>query len=183
MAVGWIGTGVFGMLLVATPAMAAGLSADPNGCVYVSRSGEVLEARRCVRDGPRVVPGLVARLRFERGLGQVLLRGTGWMYVRRDGRAAAVETFDNGPDYFEEGLTRSRIGGRIAYLDRTLRPRIVTEYDWGAPFRQGRADVCVGCRTEREGEHWSMVGGKWGVIDRTGWVVVPLTLDRPADRP
>lgn len=91
-----------------------------------------------------------------------------------------MEMFDNGPDYFEEGLARSRVGGKIAYLDRTLRPRIVTGYDWGSPFEHGRADVCVGCRMEREGEHSVVVGGKWGVVDHMGRVVVPVTLDRRA---
>lgn len=169
-----------GLLLVAAPAAASAL-AFPLACSFVSRTWEMLDAERCVRagrHGPLVAPAVVARLGFDGGLGQMSVRGMGWLYVRRDGRAAVMETLDNGPDPFAEGLARSRIGGKVAFLDRRLLPRIVTSYDWASPFAHGRADVCRGCRPVRVGEHSRMEGGWWGVIDRGGRVVL-LTLDRP----
>jgi hypothetical protein len=59
--------------------------------------------------------------------------------------------FDNGPDAFAEGLARTGIGGKIAYVDRRLRIRIRTRYDWGERFGHGRAEVCIGCHPEPVG--------------------------------
>ena len=73
MVMSWIGAEFFGMLLSATPAMAA----EPTGCTYFSRSGDALEAWWCVRDDPRMVSYLVARLWSERGLVQVPVGWTG----------------------------------------------------------------------------------------------------------
>ena len=162
------------------PALSAPVR-DVRPCLLVSRAFEVVEARDCVRVGPggvRVAPWCRRPACFTGGLGQVAVRGMGWLYVRRDGRAALVETFDNGPDPFAEGLARSRVGGKVAFVDRRLRPRIVTDYDWASPFEHGRADVCTECRAVADGEHSVMEGGRWGVIDRQGRVVVPVTLER-----
>lgn len=86
-----------------------------------------------------------------------------------------VLTYDNGPDYFVEGLTRARIGGKIGYYDQHLRQVIAPRYDWGSPFEHGRAEVCNGCKpvpTDADG-HTVMVGGTWATIDRHGNEVVP----------
>jgi len=52
-------------------------------------------------------------------------------------------------------------------------------YDWGWPFENGRALVCLGCREgEPEGEHRPVVGGRWGYVDKSGEEVVPVRLSR-----
>jgi hypothetical protein len=79
---------------------------------------------------------------------------------------------DNGADYFKEGLVRGLRHGKLVYYDRALRSVIVTNYDWGYPFEQGRAEVCMGCKETRlDDEHQTMVGGHWAVIDRKGRVL------------
>ena len=95
-------------------------------------------------------------------------------YVGPDGRMVPVITYDNGPDYFVEGLARTPVDGRIGYIDRTLRVVIPARYDWGFPFEHGRAAVCSGCVPRRQGEHAFMEGGLWGIIDRNGREIVPL---------
>ncbi|MFP6683908.1 MAG: hypothetical protein VB934_04315, partial [Polyangiaceae bacterium] len=45
----------------------------------------------------------LAALAFSNGLAAVLTRD-GWFYVLPDGHNAPVLTYDNGPDYFSEGL-------------------------------------------------------------------------------
>ena len=95
-------------------------------------------------------------------------------YVGRDGRMAPVITYDNGPDYFVEGLARTPVDGRIGYIDRTLRVVIPARYDMGFPFEHGRAVVCNGCVAKRQGEHAFMEGGLWGAVDRNGREIVPL---------
>ena len=95
-------------------------------------------------------------------------------YVERDGRMAPVITYDNGPDYFVEGLARTPVDGKIGYIDRTLRIVIPARYDMGFPFDHGRAVVCVGCVAKPQGEHAFMEGGLWGAIDHGGREIVPL---------
>lgn len=108
------------------------------------------------------------------GLAAVLL-GNQHYYVRADGHSLPVLSYDNGPDYFEEGLTRSRIDGRIGYFDRQLRPAFAAQFDWGLPFKDGVAKVCNGCTlaTPDASGHRAVVGGNWFVINPQGQVIVP----------
>jgi hypothetical protein len=139
------------------------------------------------RDGrPRLKRSYLARLRYDRdGLASVLLfnetdkRKAQWFYVRRGVIPVPVKTMDNGPDYFEDGLARSRVGGKIGYIDRKLNLVIPAIYDGAYPFRDGVAVVCTACtivydRTVSEGERSWYEGGQWGRIDRRGRVVTPF---------
>lgn len=163
------------MALLALPgtsrAVARTAASFPTRCAYTSRGGELTPVERCARrenDGFRIAPDHLARMVFTRGLADVGVDGVGWAYVRRDGVGRGVETFDNGPDPFVEGLTRARSGGKIVFLDRRLRPRLVTRYDWASPFEHGRARACTGCVGQTDGEHGWMTGGRWVEIDRHG---------------
>src|SRR5882672_10666550 len=109
---------------------------------------------------PRLKRSYLARLRYDRdGLASVLLFGgtdkrkAQWFYVRRGVIPVPVESMDNGPDYFEDGLARSRVGGKIGYIDRKLNLVIPATYD---------------------GERSWYEGGQWGRIDRRGRVVSPF---------
>jgi hypothetical protein len=93
--------------------------------------------------------------------------------VGRDGRMVPVVTYDNGPDYFVEGLARTPANGKVGFIDRTLRVVIPARYDMAFPFEHGRAAVCNGCVPKRHGEHAFMEGGLWGMIDRDGREIVP----------
>ena len=168
------------LLLGAAPAGAA--TSYPLRCSYVSTAGELLQADGCAREEAgvvRIAPRLRARMRWRRGLGEAAV-GRDWFYVRRDGQATRMVTFEAGPDPFAQGLARSPGPGGIVFVDRRLRPVIATRHDWATPFRGGLAEVCRGCREQREGEHGVMRGGRWGVIDRRGRAVVPTEHGEPA---
>ena len=135
---------------------------------------------------PRLKRSYSARLRYGRhGLASVMLfnatdaRKYQWYYIRRGTIPVPVETMDNGPDYFEDGLARSRVGGKIGYIDRKLNLVIPATYDGAYPFKDGVAVVCTACTyvsdsTATEGERGWYEGGQWGRIDRKGRVVSPL---------
>ncbi|HUI94422.1 MAG TPA: WG repeat-containing protein [Xanthobacteraceae bacterium] len=110
------------------------------------------------------------------GIAAVWIEGVeGFYYVGRDGRMVPVVAYDNAPDAFVEGRARTRVDGRIGYIDRTLRVAIAPRYDWGFPFAHGRAVVCRGCAPKRDGgEHGLVEGGLWGMVDRNGREIVPL---------
>ncbi len=116
----------------------------------------------------------------ERSLAEVLVSQCGWHYVKPDGTYASVVLADNGADYFVEGLARTVIDGKIAYIDEDLEVVLRTRYTWGWPFRDGYAMVCDGCRLEDSDEdsHKLMIEGKWGYIDHQGKEVVPVRYSR-----
>jgi len=150
--------------------------------------------KQCAATGPdgrpRLKRSFLARLRYRDGLASVMLfnatdtRKYQWYYVRRGVIPVPVESMDNGPDYFEDGLARSRVDGKIGYIDRKLNLVIPATYDGAYPFKDGVAVVCTACtieydRTVTEGERSWYAGGQWGRIDRRGRVVSPF---RPQEK-
>ena len=53
-------------------------------------------------------------------------------------------------------------------------------WDFAWPFSGGYSLVCQGCTVRQAGEYGVVVGGKWGAIDKTGRVVVPVAYDGKA---
>ena len=151
--------------------------------------------KQCAATGPdgrpRLKQSYSARLRYDRhGLASVMLfnatdaRKYQWYYVRRGIAPVPVETMDNGPDYFEDGLARSPVDGKVGYVDRKLNLVIPAIYDGAYPFKDGVAVVCTACTyvsdsTATEGERGWYEGGQWGRIDRRGRVISPF---RPQEK-
>ncbi|TFZ60874.1 hypothetical protein E4V01_03425 [Methylorubrum sp. Q1] len=178
-------TGLTTLVALPLPALGAGQgpATFPLACAYFRRDLDSYE--HCARqdDGMvRVAPAHVTRMHFERGLAELRVSGIGCLWVRRDGLALPVFMLDNGPDPFEQGLVRSWRDGKVAFYDRRLRLVLATPYDWAFPFNaHGEALVCEGCRSDGR-QPASMVGGRWGLIDRTGRLVMPLAETDAADR-
>lgn len=89
--------------------------------------------------------------------------------------------YDNGPDYYEHGLTRFVKDGKVGFHNRSGYIMIEPIYDFASPFNeQGYSKVCLGCRTKQEsvGEgadaHQVLEGGAWGMIDLNGKTVVKI---------
>ena len=107
-----------------------------------------------------------------------VLDDTGWRCI--DARGATLlrpYVFDNGPDYPSEGLARYVDGSKVGYADAACVVLIAATYDFGAPFEDGLAAVCNGCRAVADGEHSRTEGGSWGFIDAHDLVIVPLRFD------
>lgn len=83
--------------------------------------------------------------------------------------------YDNGPDYFSEGLRRLVKNGKVGFADRNGKIVIPAEHDFASPFNYGYAAFCDGCDWEKTNdEHRSIVGGKWGVMNTKGQTVQPV---------
>lgn len=153
------------------------LTAGPRPCLAFLPS-DTKEIPDCVStDGlGAMVVGASARkqLAFEDGLATISVDGA-FFYVDRRGKTARALTFDNGPDPFVEGLARTIENGKVGFLDRKLRSRILPQWDFAFPFRGGLAVVCNGCRANPADEHGKMTGGVWGYIDRRGQTAIPVT--------
>lgn len=174
-------------LLVAALADADSAAGRTGQCTYAARASKANPSLELASRGACCIYGADGAPRFEKrmlsaiqrnpeGLGAVFVDGDGWYYVDRKGGAAKVLAWDNGPDDFVDGVARSAQGGKIGYLDRTLRFVIPPAYDFAWPFENGRAMVCVGCAMGRldEDGHAVVEGGLWGYIDRKGKEVIPV---------
>ncbi len=80
--------------------------------------------------------------------------------------------FDNGPDYYIEGLRRFVAGGKMGFADPDGKKVIPANYNYIDPFYCGYALACADCRYTRfrEGdEHCcGFAGTKYVLIDRKG---------------
>ena len=104
-------------------------------------------------------------------------------WVNRRGRAVQAFVFDNGADYFVEGLARTVRDGKVGFVNEALELVVPPTWDFALPFSDGTAMVCLGCVrrpvTDRpHEEHFEMVGGRWGYIDTVGKVVVPVEYEK-----
>ena len=97
-------------------------------------------------------------------------------YIKKDGSFLPVISYDNGADYFSEGLTRSLVKDKIAYYNPKFEMVIESKYDWGWPFSEGRALVCIGCSAKKPDEFGNkpVTGGVWGYINKKGKELVPV---------
>lgn len=104
----------------------------------------------------------------------------GWALIDRQGNALLRPfIFDNWPDEFSDGLARFIQDGKIGYFNPKGEVVVPARYDFGEPFSNGLAAVCLGCITVKDGEHSRSVGGQWGCIDRSGRIVRPVTSPVP----
>ncbi len=109
-----------------------------------------------------------------------LFSPAGLFYFTRTGTCRKTLPYDNGPDYFSEGLARFEHNGTIGFIDKSLSVVIESRYDFAYPFRNGLSVVCIGCVAKKSGEHTEMVGGKWGLINRKGEIVQLIDSPGPA---
>jgi hypothetical protein len=123
-------------------------------------------------------PDLLADIEAGSGVQTIHVDGD-WLFAL-DGKTAAALTYDNGADYFQEGLARTIKGGKIGFINPSLDLVIAPTWDFAFPFENHYSVVCTGCKQESGGEHTSIVGGSWGYIDRQGKIVVELIHERDA---
>jgi hypothetical protein len=103
-----------------------------------------------------------------------LYSASGIFCFNERGLARKVLTFDNGPDYFQEGLARTEQKGKIGFIDKKLSIVVRPEYDFAFPFSNGVSVVCNGCTKKKAGEHTEVAGGRWGAIDTRGKIIQPV---------
>jgi hypothetical protein len=113
--------------------------------------------------GAIVIP---ARFKFayefgDGGIAAAVDGTTPFVFIDSTGKTIAkAYAYDNGPDYFEEGLARIvDPRGKVGYIDTTGKIVIAPQFDDAASFCHGKAEVAA--------------GGKTYVIDRAGKTVAP----------
>ena len=98
----------------------------------------------------------------------------GIYYINKDAQLVRTHLFDNGPDYFKDGLARTIKNNKFGFINKKLSVVIKPEYDFAFPFIKGQAKVCNGCSLKPADEHKAVEGGRWGVIDKQGNIVTEI---------
>ena len=102
----------------------------------------------------------------------------GWLYIDMGGDPVIRPyVFDNGPDYFREGLARFTANEKFGFFDEAGQVVVEPQFDFALPFSEGLSAICMGCIHRSEGEHTYREGGTWGYIDMTGREVIPLQFE------
>ena len=129
---------------------------------YIDGKGRVVVEPKYIRANSFLETGIAA-----------IVDDKGWAYIDGSGKVLLRPfPFDNGPDYFEEGLARFVRSGKMGFFNRSGQIVIPARFEWVEPFSGGRARYCEGCKKVKEEEHYTMTGGRWGYIDCKGIVVV-----------
>lgn len=75
---------------------------------------------------------------------------------------------------YENGLWKVKLDDKYGYLDSVLNLVVPIEYNVSYGFKNGYAAVNIGGAYNK---YYSVEGGKWGFIDKTGKVIVPVQYD------
>jgi hypothetical protein len=164
-----------GLALAACEDTGAPIADDwPLACEFASFDLTEDAMAACARRGGdgelQVRPEVLAAIERDPGVQSLRVDGQ-WLFARNGATAPALP-YDNGPDYFREGLARILQDGRVGFVNERLETVVEPVWDFAFPFENGVAVVCTGCRRVADGEHSSIEGGGWGYVDSTGVIVV-----------
>lgn len=100
----------------------------------------------------------------------------GYVYDRKGNFLYQPFLYDNGSDYFEEGVRRFVKNGKVGFADRNGKIVIEPIHDFVSQFNFGYASFCDGCDWEKTGdEHKAIVGGDWGIMNFKGEIIQPIS--------
>lgn len=100
----------------------------------------------------------------------------GYVYDRKGNFLYQPFLYDNGADYFEEGVRRLVKNGKVGFADRNGKIIIEPVHDFVSQFNFGYASFCDGCDWEKtDDEHKAIVGGDWGMMNFKGEIIQPIS--------
>ncbi|MFP3591277.1 WG repeat-containing protein [Chryseobacterium sp. SIMBA_038] len=100
----------------------------------------------------------------------------GYVYDRKGNFLYQPFLYDNGADYFEEGVRRFVKNGKVGFADRNGKIVIDPIHDFVSQFNFGYASFCDGCDWEKtDDEHKAIVGGTWGMMNFKGEIIQPIS--------
>ncbi|KXH84802.1 WG repeat-containing protein [Chryseobacterium kwangjuense] len=107
----------------------------------------------------------------------------GYVYDKKGNFLYRPFFYDNGADYFREGLRRFVKNGKIGFADRNGKLVIEAKHDFVSYFDYAYAVFCDGCAWKETGDGYkTMEGGVWGVMNTRGEVVEPVAKSSDKDK-
>lgn len=138
-------------------------------CVYWSKaSGEYEITQNCFsRDNNKMVlkQTVLDDLAYDEKALSCIYHDRGrTSYIHKNGTIREVFYYDNGCDYFQNGLARAYVDGQKVYIDEKLNIVLKTDFEVITPFYYQHAVVC----------NDDSKGGQCGLIDQRGQLVVDV---------
>ena len=94
-------------------------------------------------------------------------------YIQKNGHSQRVYFYDNGCDHFKEGLARGIVNGQMVFINEQLKVSLAPGFELLSHYDYGHSVVCNGpFDKEKHGEHTLLKGGKCGLINKQGNLVV-----------
>jgi hypothetical protein len=112
------------------------------------------------------------------GVADVYKGGHDWYKINSTGQILFKSYFfDNGPDYYAHDLVRFVDNNKIGFANMEGKIVIPANFDFAMHFSFSSPItlVCQGCKYNENNE---ITGGKWGIIDNHGNIIVPLEYER-----
>jgi len=97
-----------------------------------------------------------------------LYSSEGIFYFQQNGKIMRTVMYDNGPDYFSDGLVRTIRDNKYGFMNEKLDIIVERKFDFAFPFKNGKAKVCMGCVKVYDGEHSTYEGGTFYFINKFG---------------
>lgn len=168
------------MSLIAILFVSLGVQANPMkiSCSFPMKNNPVV-IDDCASQGSggfyEIKKPALKQIQFDsRGLAGGSIAKDGCYWLNKKGELKKTHCFDNGADYFQEGLARYIDDkGKFGYMNTQLRVKIPASYTFAFPFENDFAKVCNDCKTvtDPSTEHSTVTGGSWMVINKSGKVV------------
>ena len=172
---------ISGLLIIVTILLSQQLAAQKKRNNYLvsfsdtSRGasfGNVLYGYKTI-SGKIAIPAkyiLVASTKFDKMA--IVYTDSGWIGInRKDSFLLRPFIYDNGPDYFIEGLFRFVEFGKIGFANIDGVKIIPAMYDFVTSFKNGIAEFTLGGKKIKDGENWYWSQGydggfinKWGQL-------------------
>ncbi len=96
-----------------------------------------------------------------------VLDSNGWYYISRTGDfVIRPKIYDNGPDYFSDGLARYIEDGKYGFFDTSGKVVIEAQFEFAFPFEDGKAKIGTDCQFVGDGEHTTVDCMKWSYMER-----------------
>lgn len=109
----------------------------------------------------------------ELGLACVMFSAKDVFYVKDSARTQRVYFHDNGCDYFNEGLARGIVNGKMVFINEQLEVVLEPGFDLLSHYDYEHSVVCNGpFLEEKHGEHTYLKGGECGLLNKKGDLVV-----------
>ncbi len=89
-------------------------------------------------------------------------------------KIANIYFYDNGPDYYSEGLRRIVDNGKIGFINQKNQIIIAPQYDFAQPFKNGYSIIAKDVQYVKDGEHTYVKSSQWGLIDKKGELILPM---------
>lgn len=84
---------------------------------------------------------------------------------------AIMMAYDNGPDYFSDGLARFIENNQTGFINISGKKIIPAHFSFAYPFKNGKARVTQKIQSTKMGEHTIICSYSWGEIDKMGALV------------